>query len=153
MKKVIPFLLVFILGIGIGFACGTVFGFTVTHYPSLNPTATHQTYTPDPNRWTELDTDIYIEKDSIRYSNNGNTVEIWACFVHPQINQYVKENIRLHKHTKKFLVLQTTNYNSKTEKEYSTQKTQKILEEHNTEKIVPDSPVEVIYNHVFSKQQ
>ena len=155
MKKVLPFLLVFILGSGVGFFFGAAFGVAFFHTSAFDQVISSQsvsaTYVPDSNRWTALADNIYLEKDSVRYSNNGNTAEIWACFIYPDKNEYSKDHLRLNKKSKTVLELQSTRYNSRTQEEYTTHTVAKGLEAYETEKIIPESPTEVIYNHVFKK--
>ncbi|MBR0324544.1 MAG: hypothetical protein IIX11_00240, partial [Selenomonadales bacterium] len=99
MKKVVPILLIlFILLTSTCFAA----------------------YQPDPARWTWLgstdEVGCFIDKETVQYSDNGDTVSFWVCYVIPNENIYQIMNMKSSKSDRTITVLHISEYNDKTNK-------------------------------------
>lgn len=110
-------------------------------------------YEPDPARWIWLGSDdkvgIFLDKETITYSDDKNTVEFWVCWVYPEKNQFINENTKMDKSTKTYTNLSYTIYDCETKEPISSHTY--ALWEQKTEKIVPGTLGEAFYRYFFPK--
>lgn len=132
MKKVIPILLTLLI-----FLTSTCFA----------------AYEPDPARWVWLGSDdevgMFLDKETIEYSADGNTVDFWICYVVPQKNEHAILNQKLNKNTRILTITHITIYDS-TSKKSILSYTYKPWEQE-SQKIIPDTNGEILYRYFFPK--
>lgn len=108
-------------------------------------------YEPDPNRWIWLGSNdevgIFLDKETIEYSTDKNTVECWICYVVPQKNIHAIVNEKIDRTTKTITMLHITEYESSSKKTLYTH-TYSFLEQK-PEKVIPESNGETIFKAVF----
>ena len=130
MKRVIPILLVLLI---------------------LLTSTCFAAYEPDPERWLWLGSDsevgIFLDKETITYSDDKATVDFWICWVYPAKNQFINENSKIDKHSKTYTHLSYAIYDCKTKKLISSHTY--ALWEQKAEKIIPGTLGENFYRYFF----
>ncbi|MBO5245378.1 MAG: hypothetical protein J6B02_04690 [Selenomonadales bacterium] len=108
-------------------------------------------YQPDPARWIWLGSDdkvgFFIDKETVQYSNDGNTVSFWLCQVHTQEKLHFIINNKISKSDRTIITLHISEYDDKTNKvkfshtyEWWQQKPQSII---------PGTWMEEFYRYFF----
>lgn len=108
-------------------------------------------YEPDSTRWQWLystdEVGTFLDKDTIRYSDNHNEVEFWICHVYPQKDAYYLRNCSINKNAMTLEIFSYAKYNSTTEKLLDSY-TYKSYEIPST-KIIPGTIGELLYRTLF----
>ena len=104
-------------------------------------------YTPDPNRWTWLtSTDavgVFYDRETLSYSTQKKSVEVWVCYVYPQKKQHTKINYRIYD-DRTYDVYDTIVYNDKTGETIDSDYPRRY-----EQTIIPSSLEEDLYTHFF----
>lgn len=108
-------------------------------------------YQPDPARWTWLgSTDeigCFIDKETVQFSDDGNMVDFWICYVVPQKNEHAVVNHTINKIEKIFSTAHITIYDSKNQKPTFSYTYESW--EQDSQKIVPGTNGEAFYRYFF----
>ncbi|MBQ8682146.1 MAG: hypothetical protein IJ510_00250 [Selenomonadales bacterium] len=131
MKRVLPILLILLV---------------------LLSSACFAAYEPDPSRWIWLGSDDevgwFIDKETVQYFDNGNTVSYWVCQVHPQENIHYIVNEKISKSDRTVTVLHLSEYDDTTNKVAFSHTY--ALWEQKPESIIPGTWGEALYRFFFS---
>ena len=108
-------------------------------------------YEPDPARWTWLgstdEVGCFVDRETVQYSDNGDTVSFWVCYVVPHENSYNIMNIKTSKPDRTITVLHISEYNDKTNKLISSYTYASW--EQKPESVIPGTWGETLYRYFF----
>ena len=92
---------------------------------------------------------MFLDKETIEYSADGNTVDFWICYVVPQKNEHAILNQKLNKNTRILTITHITIYDSTSKKSILSYTYEPWEQE--SQKIIPDTNGEILYRYFFPK--